>query len=133
METILCRSGHIEVLRYVVDSLSQQTHLKAIVHLDSELAFLRDEDAPGVSAFGLELKQLIGDSYREQPHEDILLKLEQASRTFRVLVLKTDMAIPYTSVFFELQCRYWSNEAEHRLQMALAAASPENPLALKTT
>jgi len=33
-----------------------------------------------------------------------------------VLVIKTDMTIPYTSVFFELDCGYWDSDAEKRLR-----------------
>ena len=34
------------------------------------------------------------------------------------------MTIPYTSIFFELDCGYWSAEAEQRLREAIAAANP---------
>jgi hypothetical protein len=38
------------------------------------------------------------------------------------LIVKTDMTIPYTSVFFELDCGYWNAEAEQRLRQAMLAS-----------
>jgi hypothetical protein len=32
------------------------------------------------------------------------------------------MTIPYTSVFFELDCGYWNAEAEQRLRQAMPVA-----------
>jgi hypothetical protein len=32
------------------------------------------------------------------------------------------MAVPYTSVFIRLDCKYWSGDAEKRLREKMAAA-----------
>jgi hypothetical protein len=56
------------------------------------------------------------------PHEDIIKMLDKAAETFNVLILKTDLALPYTSVFFQLDCGYWSAEAEAKLREAIRAA-----------
>jgi hypothetical protein len=42
-------------------------------------------------------------------------------------VLKTNMTLPYTSVFIELDCGYWSPEAEARLRAAMEAAPVQQP------
>jgi hypothetical protein len=47
------------------------------------------------------------------PHERVLANIEEASKHFNVLVLKTNMAVPYTSVFIRLDCKYWSADAEN--------------------
>ena len=36
---------------------------------------------------------------RVLPHEEIISKLDRAGEMFRVLVIKTNMRIPYTSCF----------------------------------
>ena len=41
------------------------------------------------------------------------------SKMFNVLLLKTDMVLPYTSVFLQLDCGYWNAEKEQRLRDAL--------------
>jgi hypothetical protein len=59
-------------------------------------------------------------------HGLIIAELDQSAQVFRILVIKTDMAIPYTSVFFELYCGYWNAEAEQRLCQAITT-SPGRP------
>ena len=49
--------------------------------------------------------------------------LDQSAQLFRVLIIKTEMTIPYTSVFFELDCGYWNADAEQRLREAIAAST----------
>ena len=56
------------------------------------------------------------------PHEQIIQKLDQSARVFKILTIKTQMLIPYTSVFFELDCGYWNAEAEERLREAIMKA-----------
>ncbi len=53
-----------------------------------------------------------------------MAKLNEAARLYDVLVIKTNLTIPYTSVFLELDCGYWAPEAEQRLRRAMAAAGP---------
>ena len=59
------------------------------------------------------------------PHEQIIAKLDQSAQTFRVLVVKTEMTIPYTSIFFKLDCAYWSADAERRLRASMAGSVAE--------
>jgi hypothetical protein len=56
------------------------------------------------------------------PHEQIIARLDKSAEVFRVLIIKTEMTIPYTSVFFELDCGYWNAEAEQRLRQAMLAS-----------
>ena len=42
--------------------------------------------------------------------------LEDANRSFDVLVIRTPTALPYTSVFLELQPGYWDVDSEARLR-----------------
>lgn len=115
----------VAVFRHLLRSISREPHVKEVIYLDHELAFLQEGDARGISSLRTESGELIGGAYLELPHEEIIFKLEQASRTFDVLVLKTDITIPYTSVFIELRCRYWSEDAESRPQVAQAEACAE--------
>ena len=55
-------------------------------------------------------------------HEEIIARLDQAGATFRILILKTRMTLPYTSVFFQLECGYWTAEAEQKLREAIRSA-----------
>ena len=52
-------------------------------------------------------------------HEDLIARLDQAGKTFKIVMVKTTLAVPYTTVFLELDCGYWSpaDEAKMREKM----------------
>jgi hypothetical protein len=63
---------------------------------------------------------LIGNrEARVLPHEQMIAKLDESAKLFRVLIFKSTLAIPYTSVFLELDCGYWATEAEQRLRRSM--------------
>jgi hypothetical protein len=85
--------------------------------MDAELPFVPDDDAPGVSAYRAEINDLLRAFPIESiPHEKAIARVDEASRQFNVLVLKTNMTIPYSSVFIRLDCKYWSDDAEKRMR-----------------
>ena len=51
--------------------------------------------------------------------EQIIAKLDEAGKTFKILIIKTPLTIPYTSVFFQLGCGYWNPIAEKALRDAM--------------
>ena len=53
------------------------------------------------------------------PHEELIAALDQAVKTFRGSIIKTHNAMPYSSVFIQLDCGYRSAEKEKRLREAL--------------
>lgn len=120
IETVATGAGLIEVLRDVLAVLEAAPHVRPILHADRELAFVAEADAPGVTAFRESLAEALGGRRPDViPHEKILEKLDAAGGMFRILLLKTNLTIPYTSIFIELDCGYWSADAEHRLRAAL--------------
>ena len=56
------------------------------------------------------------------PHEGLIDKLDSVSQTFRVLIIKTTMTVPYTSVFLQLDCAYSGVRREKGLRAKMAAA-----------
>jgi hypothetical protein len=120
IETISIGADQIRVLRKVVGAIAESKHIRANVYLDHELQFVSELDAPGIANYKQELEFLLADStVNRLPHEQIIHKLDQSALVFRVLILKTFFTIPYTSVFFELDCRYWNQDAEQRLREAI--------------
>jgi hypothetical protein len=121
IETIVADAEQIEVVRAVVKAIAVATHVRANVYLDKEIGFVDDANAPGIDDYRRKLNSTLSDVQRiGLPHEQIIAKLDQAGQTFRILIIKTALAIPYTSVFFELDCGYWNAEAEQRLRQAIA-------------
>jgi RbsD / FucU transport protein family len=119
IETVFAGGSQVEAAGKVLDAISGSAHLRANIYVDRELASVAESDAPGILAYRAKLEKLLGPAFRRLPHEEIIAKLDQAAQTFRVLVVKTAMTIPYTSVFFELECGYWNGAAEERLRRAM--------------
>jgi len=126
IETIVSRSRQLEVARTVLDAIADSNHVRANVYLDLELQFVAESDAPGVSRYRTQLAELLKRvKPTTLPHEQIIAKLDQTAQKFRVLIIKTGLVIPYTSIFFELDCGYWPPEAERRLRRAMAASATD--------
>ena len=80
-----------------------------------------EQDAVGISDYRQRLAGLLRNhEVNVLPHEQIISKLDQVGQTFRVLIIKTNMTLPYTSVFLQLDCAYWGADAERRLRAVLA-------------
>lgn len=121
IETIFAGGDQLDAVRKVYDAITESTHVRANIYLDQELASVPEHDAAGVLDYRGQLERLFGPSICQLPHEQIIAKLDQSAQVFRVLIIKTSMTIPYTTVFFELDCGYWSGEAEQRLRKNLKA------------
>ncbi len=118
--TIATGQGQIETLKDVLQLIRECKHVKPIVYEDKELEFVAEEDAKGVLGYRAELKTVLRDSPVEtEAHENIIAKLDEAAKTFNVIILKTDMTIPYTSVFIQLDCGYWDDEKQARLKKTM--------------
>lgn len=121
VETVETNEDHVKVLKEVLRAISSSIHVRANVFLDSELPHVPNSDAPGISKFRPRLlKALAGRNLQYMLHEKIIGKLDESGKTFHVLLLKTNLAIPYTSVFLQLDCKYWSGQAEERLRKAMS-------------
>lgn len=122
IETISTGREHTEVLAKVLGAIGASNHVRTTAYLDAELKFVAEEDAPGVTALRQEIAETLKtQDTREMEHERIIARLDDAGRLFRVLILKSTLAIPYTSVFLELDCGYWSADAEKRLRSSIQA------------
>jgi hypothetical protein len=127
IETIETGSDHLEVVRRVLREVGETKHVRPVVFTDAELKIVPEADAPGVTYYRdtlthfLEEFNGVGLEVHSLPHEEIIGKLDEAGKTFHVLVLKTRMTIPYTSVFVRLDCGYWTEEQEKRLREKMSA------------
>ena len=118
-------ADHPLVLKATLDAVNNSKHVRASIYFDAELKSVSEQDAPGIVGFRKKLMDLIAPrDTHVLPHEQIIAKLDESGKLFRILVLKSTVAIPYTSVFFELDCGYWSREAEERLRLSIARRNP---------
>ena len=120
VETIETGADLPQVVREVLAALDHSIHVTPNIYLDAELPYVTDELAPGVSAYRQHLKEVLHDRpVKSLPHETLIKQINDAGQAFHILVLKTNMAIPYTSVFLQLDCKYWPPAAEQQLREAM--------------
>jgi L-fucose mutarotase/ribose pyranase (RbsD/FucU family) len=124
VETIVADEEQTTVLAGAIAALGGCQHIKPTIYIDKELRSVSEEDARGITAYRKQLERLFdGHEMRPLPHEEIISKLDRVGEMFRVLLIKSNMRIPYTSVFFELKCGYWNTEAENRLRAAMRSTN----------
>ncbi|WP_313156297.1 hypothetical protein [Sphingobacterium multivorum] len=103
----------VDVLNEVKNQVGAQAHVKPILYKDLELDYLNEELVPGIEKFKKDLYRIYPqDSYSVIAHNEIFSKMDAASKLFKVLVLKTNAVMPYSSVFMELDCKYWNVDKE---------------------
>ena len=123
VETVYTGDEQIEVIRAVLNALNATRHVTPVIYTDSELKHVPDDLAKGIAAYRADLQALLkGREVRSLPHEDIIARLDEAGATFHILVLKSTLTLPYTSVFFELDCGYWGPEKEQQLRKIIEAS-----------
>jgi D-ribose pyranose/furanose isomerase RbsD len=112
------------VLKEVMKSISTSTHVKPIVYTDSELSYITQDISPGADEMKKEIfAALKGFEVNTILHEAVFAKLDDASKLFGVVVLKTESTVPYSSVFIQLDCAYWDANREKSLRIKMAKAS----------
>lgn len=121
IETIVVDRDLPTVLKYVTRAISATKHVRATAFLDRELQFVQEEDYPGVNKLRGEITNAFAKgSLTSIPHSEVLVKIDEAAKTFRILFIKTNATIPYTSVYIRLDCGYMSNEVEKKIGTAVA-------------
>lgn len=123
VETIDTKAPMTDVLPYVLKTINSSIHVRPDIYMDAELPFVPNQDAAGAS----EYREQIGKILRGYPiqsvlHDKIISDISRTGVQFHILVLKTNLTIPYTSVFVQLNCKYWSNDAEKRMREKMSAA-----------
>jgi RbsD / FucU transport protein family len=123
VETIETNADQMDVIRTVLGAIDSSIQVRPIVYMDAELPFVTEKDAPGVTAYREAIKTALkGRAITSLPHEQIIAKVDEVGKTFHIVVLKTTMTVPYTSVFLQLNCKYWSDDAEAQMRKAMSAA-----------
>jgi hypothetical protein len=111
------------VVQAVLKEIARAPHVRPVVFLDRELDYVPADDYPKISAYRGELMQAL-KPYPISPllHEEALKRISEDSKTYKILILKTTMTMPYTSVFLRLDCKYLSDEGEQKIRRAMKQA-----------
>ena len=124
IETIDTGADQIEVVRYVLAQINSSIHVRPEIFMDAELPYVPEQDAPGATAYRRQIAEAL-NGYKIDPllHDKLIAEMAQSSQSFHVLVLKTNLTVPYTSVFIRLNCKYWPSDAEKRMRAQMPGAN----------
>lgn len=127
MKYLYVEQDLLPTLQYVLDALDHSTHVKPIIYQDGELSYISEEQVPGIEQFRSEAASVLkGRTVNTLLHDEVFGMLDESSSLFRVLVIKTNCVLPYTSVFLQLDCSYWGPENEKVLREKMeVSALPE--------
>ena len=122
VRTVMVDAEIPELVDYVVDTLEQSETVNPSFSTARELPFVKNDRAPGIAHFRGLLKQALqGREVREMDHRSLNLLAHSDAAKYAVLVLKTKTALPYSSVFIELDSGYWDRESEDALRDKMRA------------
>jgi hypothetical protein len=120
LELIDTNADLVEVLSATMQEIDSSTHVVPLIYGDAELAYLTEQMSPGVDALRRNIASALGGRKPEPLlHESVFTKIDEAAKLFKVLVLKTNGTIPYSSIFLQLDCKYWSADKEKALRAAM--------------
>jgi len=110
----------LPVLQYTLKQINASTHVKPIIFTDKELNYISVAQVPEIEKFKTKLFEIIPkEQAQTMLHDSVFVKIAKASELFRIVVLKTEQVIPYSSVFLQLDCKYWPAEDEKLLRESI--------------
>lgn len=111
-----------DVLQHAMGKIKASRHVAPVIYQDSELQYLTDSLVSGVEALQKNLSgHLSGVAHRSLSHDSLLAMTSADAAKYRILVLKTESLVPYSSVFIQLDCGYWNSEQEGLLRKSMGS------------
>jgi len=122
IETVETNADQLDVVRTVLTTLKSSIHVRPVIFMDAELPFVNDGKAPGASAYRTRIASVLHDyEVQSRLHQSLIDEVAKDGTLYHVLILKTQLAVPYTSVFIHLECKYWSAENERDLRATMSS------------
>lgn len=86
-----------DVARYTMRRLGSSPHVQPVLYMDKELLYV-----PGAMAYRDTMQQIFkGLPVQTLLHDSVFAKMDKTAGLFKVLVLKTNTTLAYSSVFYE--------------------------------
>ncbi len=112
-----------ELVDYVVNHLESSENVNPTFNTARELPYVSNDRAPGIDQFRKDLKEALhGHEVRQMDNRSLTLLAHSDASKFAVLVLKSKTALPYSSVFVELDSGYWDRGSEDKLRLDMRSA-----------
>jgi hypothetical protein len=124
MKYIYVEEDLLPTLQYVLGRVESSTHVNPVIYRDKELDFVSEMQVPGIEEFRNRSAELLeGRSVNTLLHTEVFELLDESASLFRVLVIKTNCTLPYTSVFLQMDCAYWNGNQEKVLRESMSDSS----------
>ncbi|GAA5484451.1 hypothetical protein [Haloferula sargassicola] len=105
------------VLDDVLTTLEKTEHVRPKIYMTRELRAVENDYAPGIDQLRKDIEaSLHGHEVIELEQDSLVTLVQDAQRSFDVLVVRTNTALPYSTIFIELEPGYWDGESETRLR-----------------
>lgn len=117
MQVINTEADMTTVLGYLNNAIEQAPHVNAQVFMDKELTYISEST---IAPFQDSINRIFGN----QPvqfllHDSVFTQVAAVSRNFQVLILKTNSFLAYSSVYLQLDCKYWNADKEKALRAVM--------------
>lgn len=117
-----------EIVHAVISNIEETQHIKPQFYTARELRSVSNDRAPGITNFRKDLKTALhGHVPRELDESTLQRLLQGTSSSYAVLVIKTQTALPYSSVFIELDSGYWDGDSERELRKKMQKNTSLHP------
>ena len=115
--TLFAAEPFQDVVSCVNGLIAEAPHVFAHVYLDGEQQAMSEQLAPGWDAYREGLAHALNQKdVTFVPHEELIRRLDEVSQLYQVVIIKTNLTIPYSSAFFELDCAYWDADREKTIR-----------------
>ena len=123
VRTLVVDSEIPEIVDFVVNHLEKSETVTPSFNTARELPFVSNDRAPGIDQFRKKLDEALhGHQVLQMDNRSLTLLAHSDASKYAVLVLKSKTALPYSSVFIELDSGYWDRDSEDRLRQEMRAA-----------
>lgn len=130
--TVSVPSSTADTFREVLDQLELQASVTPRIWVCNELDAVPEERAPGVGEYRKSVNNLLSGRFCYRLDERIIaMQLAEAAKQYRVLYIKTNTRLPYSSIAIELDSGYWNSDDETEIRERLKKIHP-SPSSLET-
>lgn len=124
IQTIYTDEDLLAVLKYTLDQINTSTHVRPVIYTDKELQYVPLKFAPGILIFRDSLEKLLSSTPSiPMLHDSVFTRIAEVNKLFKILILKTNDTIAYSSVYLQLDCAYWGDDAEKFLRDTMRSAA----------
>lgn len=123
--TISVPGDSADTFREVLDQLELHAAVTPRIWVCNELDAVPEERAPGINEHRKSVNSLLSGRFCYRLDEKIIaMQLADAAKQYRVLYIKTNTHLPYSTIAIELDSGYWNSDDETEIRERLKKIHP---------